>query len=97
MADTIINAEQALRVAEAEVAKSRHGMAIVKDQTLEYEFGWVFIYVPRKYLETNDPQYAVPGNGPLVVNRDGSIALLSTARPVRAEAEAYLAEWKSRH
>lgn len=95
MADTITSADQALRLAEAEVAKSRHDMVILPDRTLEYEYGWVFTYVPRRFLETKDPQYAVPGNGPLVVQRDGKIALLPSARPVRVEADAYLAEWKS--
>src|SRR5665213_3579560 len=38
---------------------------ILEDKTLERDFGWVFFYSPRQYLETRNPSYLVPGAGPL--------------------------------
>ena len=39
---------------------------------LEYEFGWVFCYNTKQYIETGDTSYALVGNAPLIVDRANS-------------------------
>lgn len=46
-----------------------HQMTIMPELTQEEDFGFVVFYAPKKFIETRDPRYAVPGNGPLVIDR----------------------------
>lgn len=96
MAESMIIYEEALQIARSEVSKSRHEMIILTDDVLEFEFGWVFLYQPKRFYETQDPKYAVPGNGPLIVHRDGTVKILSSVRSVEEEAKSYLQSWKAR-
>ncbi len=41
-----------------------HQYVLLKDKTQVKPFGWVFFAAPKKYLETNNPSYLVPGLGP---------------------------------
>jgi hypothetical protein len=66
---------------------------IVDTETQEREFGWVFFYDSREHVETGDVLYALAGNAPVVVLRDGTIRTTGTARPLsqylsEIEAEA---------
>ena len=57
-------------------------MVIVESATIEGEFGWVFFYDSRKYIETGDDAHAIVGNAPLLVSRaDGSLHVTGTALP----------------
>ena len=52
---------------------------IVITKVIDEEYGWVFLYASKKYLETNDPQYLLAGGGPAVVEKeDGAIYFLGT-------------------
>lgn len=68
---------QALEIAQNEIDKSnasegnRYHFVIMKDEIIEGVFGWMFSYVPEKYLETRSVNDLVPGNIPLFVYRDG--------------------------
>jgi len=56
-------------------------LVIVESETEEHDFGWVFYWTSREYLETNEIRYALGGNAPLIVDRrDGSIHPTGTAR-----------------
>ena len=93
-----MTAESALQIARQKVAELSGAdgeLLLEESKTQEHEFGWVFFWTTKKYLETGDPQFLVPGNGPLVVNReDGSTHLLSTSvPPARAIAE-YEDRWR---
>jgi len=73
----------------------QHDFVILDDQTVEREFGWVFFYTTRRYVETRDPQYLVPGNAPLVVHQaDGSITHLATSIPPTRAIEIYEQRWR---
>lgn len=68
-------------------------LVIVDENTIEKDYGWVFFYTSRRYVETGDISEMVVGNGPIVVEKaDGSITRLGTARPV----EHYLREYESK-
>jgi hypothetical protein len=63
-----------------------------EDATHERPFGWVFFYVNRKYLESQDLLDLVPGNAPVIVDgADGSVHVTGTGRPL----DEYLAEYQA--
>lgn len=46
---------------------------IFDEFTIEKDFGWVFFYNSRKFVETEEFSYCLAGNAPIIVNRfDGS-------------------------
>lgn len=66
---------------------------ILDEHTIETEFGWVFFFDSKKHFETNDFQYAIAGNTPLIVDRaDGSIHPTGTAR----SAEYYIQQYRAK-
>ena len=63
-----------------------HGsqLKVLKESTIECEFGWVFFYGPA------DPSIAVAGNAPFILDRkDGSVHSTGTAYPVEQYVESY--------
>ncbi len=65
-------------------------LAILDEHTIETDFGWVFFWNSKRYLETDEFQYAIAGNTPLIVDRrDGSIHETSTAEPIEEIIERY--------
>lgn len=50
-------------------------IVIVDDATIEKEYGWIFFYNSKIFLETGNMLYSILGNIPLVVDKiDGSIS-----------------------
>ena len=65
-------------------------LVILDDQTIEGEFGWVFFYQSRVYLESGDVSYALAGNAPILVSRqDGSLHVTGTSQPIEAYIENF--------
>ena len=91
-----ITFEQARALATAELAGDSHDFVITS--TSEHEFGWVFNYAPRKYSETGDDRYLVPGNTPIVVTRDGKVGSLGdTSMEPEDAIEEQLKAWRRTH
>jgi hypothetical protein len=80
-----INDSSALKLAEAKVhelgAACGDEFEILYEETQEIEQGWVFFYNAADYVRTRNPLSALAGNGPLLVLRDGRIAVLPTSVP----------------
>jgi hypothetical protein len=77
----------------ATLARSTGGdsAVIVDSATIERDFGWVFFYQSRRFLETRDPIWKLAGNAPYIVNRlDGALHVTGTARPI----EEYIAQYE---
>jgi hypothetical protein len=94
-----ITSEKALEIARARIAsiKSQHEYVLLEKQTQEHDFGWVFFYTTRKHAETGNPKDMVPGDGPLVVEREtGHTEFLSTSLPPSAAIAAYKKRKKER-
>jgi len=68
---------EAKKIAEGHLAKmvgSSEAILIVDDSTIETDFGWIFIWNSRRYLESGDFRDALLGNVPLIVDRaNGSV------------------------
>jgi hypothetical protein len=87
----VITPDRALAIAREVVAHVAPGIefVVLEDATVEKDYGWIFRFTTRRYLETKDPGALVPGTGPLVVERDGGapVFLASSVCPEKAIAE----------
>lgn len=65
-------------------------LAAIEDQTRELEFGWMFFYTSKRFLQTGDFSDAVAGNAPVIVDHTlGSLHVTGTAYPVAAYIEEF--------
>lgn len=75
----------ALKIARAKVDElgrsAGEAFDIVTAETKEVKRGWLFFYNSADFIRTRDPMFALAGNGPLLVLRDGQVATLPTAVP----------------
>jgi len=81
----VIDKDTAKKLVEAQLENwsSGGGLVVVDENTMETEFGWVFFYDSKEYLETEDLRYAIAGNAPIVVlKKDGSLRVTGTAQPI---------------
>ncbi len=75
-----ITSDKARLIAEEKIQNGspEHKMIIIS--TEQRADGWLFQYVPEKYLQTKNNDDLVPGNVPLLVHKDGSIEYIPWAR-----------------
>ena len=65
---------------------------LVVTSMTEYDFGWVFAYATKEYMETGSVSDALVGNAPLIVDRgDGQIYVTGTGRPIAQ----FIAEYRN--
>lgn len=57
-------------------------LCLVLEETIEKPYGWIFFYNSKQFLEKHDFDYAIAGNAPILVDRNGSIHLTGTAEPI---------------
>src|SRR5262245_60833190 len=70
-------------------------LVIIPDETIEKDYGWVFFYTSKRYLETGNTLDRPIGGGPVLVEKaDGSARFLGTGYTVRVALAEYEA---SRH
>lgn len=88
--------DEATVIARAELASDGgHEFQIDEAQTRETDFGWVFFYYPKRYLDTRDPIHLVPGASPLIVRRDGAIEFVTSSRPPEVAIAEYERRWRA--
>jgi len=88
----MITRDEALAAAEAFLNDRAQSIepVVMRDATLEYDFGWVFFYNSRKYLETKKSEHMLAGNAPLIVEKSsGRIVETGTAEPIETYVEAF--------
>lgn len=88
---------EARRAAEAYLGTVRVDppteLSIIEESTLETDFGWVFFWNSKAYIETGNFSCALAGGGPLIVERtDGTVHQLSSALPLDAALLNYRME-----
>lgn len=92
-----LSTEDAAEIARSTLAATAPDarLRLIESKTVEREFGWVFVYAPERFLETRDPRHLVPGDGPLVVQRDdGSTVFLGTSVPPDAAIREFERRWQ---
>ncbi len=94
----MIDFTMAHALVEAELLKMKRfilddDIIIMDDRTIERDFGWVFIYNTKRFVETGDHNYTLIGNAPIIVDRiDGSLHPTGTGRPI----EEYIREYEKK-
>jgi hypothetical protein len=92
----MITREEALRLVVEHLGRpdwlpSEDDWVVVEEATIEKPWGWVFFHTSKLWRETGKIQYAVAGNAPLLVEREGGrIIATGTAHPV----EHYVANYE---
>jgi|SRR5688572_9729382 hypothetical protein len=92
---TAITKDDARKVVNAYLTKLQAGrsyeLALMEDRTRDEDFGWVFFYNTKRFLESGDMQWALGGNAPLIVDRrTGELHVTGTAHPI----EHYIEEFR---
>jgi hypothetical protein len=65
-------------------------LVIIEEETIEKPYGWVFFYNSERFLKTSDSEYALAGNGPVIVERaTGAVHLFGTAEPPETVIRKY--------
>ncbi len=83
--------QRALDAVDPMLQKCGDRAVIFDESTISKPYGWIFFWDSEKALATNDPQFLLAGNGPIVVlARDGSVHFLPSAHPV----ERWIAEFE---
>jgi len=60
-------------------------LSIVDDQIIEKDYAWIFSYSSKKWIETNDNDFAIGGNAPLFISKiDGEISTYRTGLSLEA-------------
>ncbi len=92
----MITKEHARELVEAEFCQRpdwlppEDELIIVDEATIERRWGWVFFYTSRRWRETNDVQYAIAGNAPVIVEKAaGKLISAGTARSIEFYIENY--------
>ena len=89
-----MNIEEAQSLVQAELDKNTDPYdgdrcVILEEETIEKEWGWVFFYQSKKYIETGDIGEMLAGNTPYIVNKkNGQLHETGTAEDI----EYYISE-----
>ena len=88
--------EEAREVAWKEIEKlSCFELVILDEFTREEEFGWMFFYQSKQFMETRDIRGMLVGGGGIIVNKyDGSVHQTGSYRPPEYYLQKYAEEWK---
>ena len=87
-----VNYEEAKKLAHDYLSSLScdYELALLEDKTLTKEFGWIFFYNTKKYVETKDFRDMLGGNAPFIVDKDsGELTETGTAHPVEHYIEEY--------
>lgn len=89
----MITANRALKIAKKKVSQlqsANDDFVIVENDTIETDFGWVFFYNSKQYLESGNISHALAGNAPIIVDRlTGEIAETGTAHDIDYYIQRY--------
>jgi hypothetical protein len=68
--------EEAKKLAVAEmntIANKDHDILFWKERSFEKPHYWFFAFAPKKYIETGNPNYSIPGLPSIIIEKDGTI------------------------
>jgi hypothetical protein len=91
---------QALEIVGEELRRMSppgHDIVVVDEDTIERNFGWVFFFNTRKFLETGIFEHRLAGNGPIIVNKHtGEVEFVGTYKSPMHFVEEYERKWAAR-
>lgn len=76
--------------------KPDNPLIVMDEHTITKEYGWVFFYNSRKFLETGDLNEALGGNAPIIVDKeDGALYVTGTAEATEVYIKRFEAQRRS--
>ena len=85
-----MNQAEAQIIAEKELPESSYECVILEDETITKEWGWVFFYQTKVYVESGDFRDMLSGNAPIIVNRStGGVTITGTAHDIQHYINEY--------
>ncbi len=90
-----MNQEEAQKLVEVELENSKDkydpiDCVVLEEQTVTRDWGWVFFYQSKAYIESGDSGDMLYGNAPFIVNRaSGELVVTGTAWPIEKYIEDY--------
>ncbi|WP_435274897.1 YrhB domain-containing protein [Psychrobium sp. nBUS_13] len=92
-----MNREEAKIIVEKELESntdfSSTPCAVLDDETIEREWGWVFFYQSQAFIESGDFRDMVGGNAPIIINKNnGLLTYTGTAHDI----EHYINEYEQK-
>ena len=86
--------EQALNLVKRYVAEqasvSGVELLVMEDETMTTEFGWIFFYNTKAYIEGGDEMAIIVGAAPIIVDKtSGKLEVAGTAYPIEHYIEMY--------
>lgn len=77
--------DNAIKIAEAELENSKDkynpiDCAILENETIEKDWGWIFFYQSKVYIESGDFRDMLGGNAPIFIDKKtGKLSYAGTA------------------
>ncbi|MBD2491579.1 YrhB domain-containing protein [Aulosira sp. FACHB-615] len=73
-----------------EIPVSDDELVIIHERTIEKQWGWVFFYQGKRWVETNDRRYKILGLYPIVIEKeDGTLNYLTLLKTIEESIQAY--------
>ncbi len=92
-AKNMITKEEAIKLVEKQLSKieMEDNFRIDEQNTEEHDWGWVIYYNTERFLESDDVQLALMGNGPFIVYKEsGKIVSVSSSDLVDNDIDSWL-------
>ena len=71
-------------------------LVVLDEKTIEKEWGWIYFYQNKKYLETGDFRHMLGGNAPYIVNKStGKFVVTGTAFDIEYYIKEYETQFKN--
>ena len=87
---TMITVDAAREIAKRHVQSFGEDLTLLEKPVTFGDYGWVFSYQSKAFIETNDLRDALAGNAPILIDRDqGQIFTLGTAYDVSRYVQMY--------
>ena len=89
----MINLTDALAIASSYLNDINMGrkVVILKQETVEFELGWVFFYQSEEYVRTGNFIHMLGGNAPIIVDkRNGKATETGTANDTQYYIDEYI-------
>lgn len=85
--DAKAKARNALNQIEGE---SGIALTFLEENTLSFEYGWVFFYQSKEFVETQNPGMMIGGNAPILVDKyDGNVFFTGTRKDIEEYIEIF--------
>jgi hypothetical protein len=86
----VVTRNEAVEIVRARLGSASGDTVVIDDDTLEYDFGWVFFYNSTAFATSRNWRDALVGNAPFIVDRlTGQLFETGTAQSIEVYVEAY--------